>query len=248
MEREQGARPLRTRRGFLNGAAAVGAGITAASVMTTAGAATVGGLAEAAGAPAEDVTASVNLIATAETLAVTFYYTALAGATFHIDERAVASLTVAMEDAMRHLDTLRSLDGRSLTSHFYLPDRMLSDARVFVDTGLTIEAALAGVYLAATRQFATLSQPRLAATAARHAASAAQRLTLIGHLAGLAPHNLMRPAPAWRWVSDAQPALAPFLSGHAGHSEPAHFPSARQYQAALGDTLAGHARPSDRAD
>ena len=235
MEREQGARPSRTRRGFLNSAAVAGMGITAASVMTTAGIGAVGDVAEAAGGPAEDVAAIVNLIATAETLAVTFYYTALTGATFHIDERAVASLRVAMEAAMRHLDALRSLEGRSLNSHFYLPDRMLSDARVFVNAGLTLEAALTGASLAATERFATLGRPLLAASAARHAASAAQRLTLIGHLAGLAPHDVTRPAPAFHRVADAAPMLAPFLTGGAGYSGLARVPSTRQYRAALGD-------------
>ncbi len=247
MGREQGARPLRTRRGFLNSAAVAGAGVTAASVMATTGIGTVADLAEAAGGPVaggpvEDVAAIVNLIATAETLAVTFYYTALTGATFHIDERAVASLAVVMDAEMGRLDTLRSLGGRSLNDRFYLPDRMLSDARVFVDAGLTIEATLAGAYLAATHQFAALGRPPLAATAARHAASAAQHLTLIGHLAGLAPHDVARPAPAFRRVADAAPALTPFLTKSAGYSELARIPSARQYRAALGDIMVERAR------
>jgi len=207
-------------------------GIAAASFVPTVGIGAAGDLAEAAGSSTEDVATIVNLITTAEMLAVTFYYATLTGATFHIHERAVESLTVAMDAEMRHLDTLRSLNGRSMRDHFYLPDRMLSDARVFVNTGVTIETTLAGAYVAATRQFAVRGRPLLAATAALHAASAAQRLTLIGHLAGLPAQDLTMSTPAFHHVSDAARALAPFFVGGTGFSGPIGFPSARQYGAA----------------
>lgn len=230
MEREQGTRTMRTRRGFLNSAAVAGVGIAGASVAGTFGI----GVAEAAGTPAEDSAAILNMATLAETLAVTFYYTVLTGAAFHIDAPAVESLTLTMDAEMRHLQTLRSLGGRSRRQHFYLPDRMLSDASVFVDTGLRVEAAVVGAYLAATHQFAALGQPLLAATAARHAASEAQHLTLLGHLAGLPPRDLAPPALVFQRVSDAALALAPFLAGGGGFGELARFPSAHRYQAARG--------------
>jgi hypothetical protein len=49
------------------------------------------------------------------------------------------------------------------TEHFFRPERVLSDARVFVNAGTLLETTLVGVYLAAT--------------AARHAASEAAART-----------------------------------------------------------------------
>jgi hypothetical protein len=180
----------------------------------------------------------INLAATAETLAVTFYYTSITGATFHIDAPAVEYLKLAMDAEMHHLQILESLGGTALEQQFYMPDRLLSDASVFVNTGLMLEAALTGAYLAATHQLALLGQPLLAATVAQHAASEAQHSTLLRHLAGLPPNDLTLPAVTSYQMSDALPALTPFLSGRIGFSGPVPFPSARKYQAALGDTRA----------
>ncbi len=242
MGQEQSRQDTRTRRRFLNGAAGVGAGITAAGFVDIFGIGAAGPLAEAAGDPDESVATIVNVAATAETLAVTFYYTVLMGATFRIDEPAGAYLRLAMEAEMSHLDNLRPLGGASSRQRFYLPDRLLTDAGVFVDTAVTVETTLAGVYLAATHQFAALGRPLLAASAAQHAVSEAQHLTLVGQLAGLAPHSLMLPAPVFARVSDAAPALAPFLTEGDGFGRPANAPTARQYQAALGDTTATRMR------
>jgi hypothetical protein len=242
MGQEQSRQDTHTRRRFLNSAASVGAGITAAGFVDIFGGGATGPLAEAAGDPGESVATIVNVAATVETLAVTFYYTVLVGATFRVDAPAVTYLTGAMETEMRHLDGLRPLGGASLKQCFYLPDRLLADAGVFVDTAVTIETTLGTAYLAATHQFAALGRPLLAATAAQHAASAAQHLTLIGHLAGLAPHSLTLPAQTSHRVSDAALALTPFLRGGSSFSAPVNAPTARQYQAALDHAMAAHVR------
>jgi hypothetical protein len=100
-----------------------------------------------------------------------------------------------------------------------MPQRVLADARIFVDTGLRIETVFAGSYLAATHQFAALGQPKLAATAAQHGASEAQHLTQIAHIAGLQANDLSLPAPLFYQISDAMHALAPFIKGGAGFGE-----------------------------
>ncbi len=247
MKPEQNTQTTSTRRGFLQGAAEVGVGITAASAgVTAAGFVGLFGLGPTE-AHAEDAATILDLAATAETLAATFYYTALTGATFRIDKRALAHLKLTMDAELHHLEILRSLGGASLRQHFYLPDRLLADASVFVTTSLTIETALADAYVAATHQLAVLGQPLLAATAAQLGASAAQHLTMIGQLAGLTPHGLTLPAAGFRRVSDAAPALAPFLTGGAGFNGPVHVPSARQYRAALGHTAAERVQPFVRA-
>lgn len=243
MGQEQGRQDTRTRRRFLNGAAGVGAGITAVGFVDIFGGGAGGALAEAAGDPGAAAATIVNVVATAETLAVTFYYTVLTGATFRVDAPAVDDLRWTLEAEMRHLDGLRSLGGASLRQRFYLPDHLLTDAGVFVDTAVTLEATLAGAYLAATHQFAVLGQPLLAATAAQHAASEAQHLTLIGHLAGLPAHDLTLSTTAFHLMSDAVRALAPFLAGGTGFHGPLSVPSARQYQAARDASTAERRQP-----
>jgi len=243
MELEQSTQTTNTRRGFLQSAAEVGVGIGAASAgMTAASFGGILGLGPAV-AHAEDGGAILDLAATAETLAVTFYYTALTGATFRMDERALAHLKLTMDAGLHHLEILRSLGGRSLREQFYLPERLLADASVFVATSLTIESALADAYVAATHQFAALGQPALAATAAQLGASAAQHQTLIGQLAGLTPVGQTLPAAGFRRVSDATPVLAPFLAGGSGVEGPVRFPSTRQYRAALGNVKAERVQP-----
>ena len=214
---------VRTRRGFLNGAAGVGAGIAAGSFADILGT----GVARAGGLPGHDAPAILDLAATAETLAIAFYQAALDGAAFHIGEKARTQLKVAMDVERGHLRTVHSLGGTALQQRFYLPDRLLQDASVFVDTGLKLETALAGAYLAATRQFAELGQPALAATSAALGASEAQHLTLLGHLAGLSLDDLTLSTPSFRRASEALPVLAPFLSGGSGFFGPVSIPAGR---------------------
>jgi Ferritin-like domain len=217
------------RRGFLKGAAGIGGGIAAASFVEAFGLQR-SALAADAG---DDVQTIVNLAATAETLAVTFYYSALTGATFDLAEDDLVYLRLAMDAEKYHLDFLNSAGGKTLTDKFYVPATVLSDVNVFVKTGLAAETAFIGAYLAATRRFAELGQPRLAATTAQHAVSEGQHLTLIRDIAGLIPNDLGLPAPVYYNVSDAVPTLSPFLTGGAGFIGPVSFPTAAQYTAAL---------------
>lgn len=239
MTAEQSDQSARTRRSFLRGAVGVGGGIGAASFVRAFG---VGG-AQAAEVTENDIATIVNLAATAEALAVTFYYTMLTQATFHVGEDATEYLKLAMDAEMHHLQILQALGGRSSAQQFYMPQRMHSDASVFVDTGLRAETVFAGAYLAATHRFAMLGQPQLAATAAQHGASEAQHLTLIRHLAGMVPNDLTLPAPLFAHETDAAPALAPFLQGGAGFDVPVSLPSSDQLQAALGGSAAARVQP-----
>lgn len=205
-----------TRRGFLNGAAGVGAGSAVGSFADILGI----GAVRASGLSGHDAVAILDLAATAETVAIAFYRTVIDGATFHIGGKALAGLKMALDAERGHLRTVRSLGGTALQQRFYLPDRLLQDASVFVETGLKLEPALAGAYLAATRQFAELGQPALAATAASLGASEAQHLTLLGHLAGLSADDLTLSTPSFRRASEALPVLVPFLTGGAGFFGP----------------------------
>lgn len=218
------------RRSFLKGGAALGGGIAAASFIDMFG---LGKSALAAEA-GDDIQTMVNLAATAETLAVTFYYSAITGAQFDLEPEDVTYLKLAMDAEKYHLDFLTGAGGKSLADKFYVPATVLSDVNTFVQTGLAAETAFIGAYLAATRRFAELGQPALAATTAQHAASEYQHLTLIRDIAGLIPNDLGLPAPIYYNVSDAVPTLAPFLTGGDGFIGPVSFPTTAQYDAALG--------------
>ncbi|GAB4213106.1 MAG: ferritin-like domain-containing protein [Roseiflexaceae bacterium] len=218
-----------TRRSFMKGAAGLGGGLAMASFAGAFGLSEV----EAAHDRRDDVQTILNLAATAETLAVTFYYSALTAGQFNLSDEDVQYLRLAMDAEKYHLDFLTSAGGRALTQRFYVPANVLTDIDVFVRTGLAAETAFVGAYLAATRRFAELEQPRLAATTAQHAVSEGQHLTLIRDIAGLVPNDLGLPAPVYYNVSDAVPTLAPFLNGGSGFIGPVSYPTAEQYNAAL---------------
>ncbi len=215
-----------SRRNFLKGAAGIGGGAALASFAGAFGIST-------ASAANDDTQTIANLAATAETLAVTFYYAAITGAQFSLSSDEVRYLRLAMDAEKYHLEVLQSLGGQSLTQQFYVPANVLSDVNTFINTGLAAETAFVGAYLAATRTFAEAGQGRLAATTAQHGASEFQHLTLIRDIAGLVPNDLALPAPIYYNVSDAVPTLAPFLNGGSGFIGPVSYPSQDQYNAAL---------------
>lgn len=215
-----------SRRSFLKGAAGIGGGAALASFAGAFGIST-------ASAANDDTQTIANLAATAETLAVTFYYAAITGAKFSVSSSDVEYLRLAMAAEKYHLDILNSLGGKSLTQQFYVPANVLSDVNTFVNTGLAAETAFTAAYLAATRTFAEAGQGRLAATTAQHACSEFQHLTLIRDIAGFVPNDLALPAPIYYNVSDAVPTLAPFLNGGNGFIGPVAYPSTDQFNAAL---------------
>jgi hypothetical protein len=225
-----------SRRAFMKGTAGIGGGLALAGFAGAFGM----GAAQAAAAN-DDVQTIANLAATAETLAVTFYYAGITGAQFSIDAADVAYLRLAMDAEQYHLDILGTLAGKSLTQQFYVPADVLTDANVFVQTGLAAETAFVAAYLAATRVLAEGGHGKLAATTAQHAASEAVHLSLIRDIAGLVPNDLALPAAIYYNVSDAVPTLAPFLKGGEGFIGPVSYPSKAQFEAALGGLRANRA-------
>jgi hypothetical protein len=230
---------LLSRRGLLKGAAGLTGGVAAASFAGIFGISA----AQAAHNRNDDPQTILNLAATAETLATTFYHAALTLAEFDVDDADVLYLKLALDAEKYHLDFLMANGGRSLTQQFYVPATLLSDPAVFVQVGTQAETAFVGAYLAATRRFAELNEQRLAATAAQHACSEAQHLTLLRGIGGLAPNNLALPLPIYYNVSDAVPTLAPFLQGGEGFIGPVTAPTADQISAVLGGVKSDPSRP-----
>ncbi|MEN9935797.1 MAG: hypothetical protein RLZZ387_2376 [Chloroflexota bacterium] len=223
-----------TRRGFIKGVGAV-AGAAAALSFTHAF-----GLKEAYAAhnANDDVATIANLAATAETLAATSYYYTIMNNPLGFSDSAIAYLKLAMSSELYHLKILQSLGGRSLADRFYTPANFLSSKAVNTATFTTAETAFTGAYLAATRRFAELGNPRLAATTAQHAATEAEHLALSRLIGGQIPNPNGLPAPIYYNVSDAAPTLAPFLQGGSGFVGPVPFPGEEAIMQLVGDMKA----------
>jgi hypothetical protein len=219
-----------SRRTFVKGAAGLGGGIAAASYASAMGIST----AFASHNTNDEPQTILNLAATAETLAVTHYYSALTARTFDLSDADVLYLKNALDSEQKHLDFLMANGGQSLTQQFFVPATLLSDAGVFVQVTTTAETAFVGAYLAATRRFAELGNPRLAATAAQVACVEAQHLALARDIGGLVPNDISLALPIYYNVSDAVPTLAPFLKGGEGFIGPVAYPGKDKVMAALG--------------
>lgn len=219
-----------SRRTFLKGTAAVGGGIAVASF------ASMFGMHDAYAAHnAEDsVETMANLAATAETLALTSYYYTIKGNPLGFDDKSLLYFKYAMSSELYHLHVLQSLGGQSLASEFYTPTKFLSDKGVNVQTFIAAETAFVGAYLAATRRFAELGEPRLAGTTAQHAATEVEHLALTRQAGGFLPNPNALPAPIFYNVSDAVPVLGPFLQGGSGFAGPVPFPGEDAVMALLG--------------
>ncbi|MDZ4717906.1 MAG: hypothetical protein SH847_05505 [Roseiflexaceae bacterium] len=225
-----------SRRTFLKGTAGIGGGIAMASFTS------MFGLKDALAAGSFDNQDSVetmaNLAATAETLAATSYYYTILNNPLGFSDAAISYLKLAMSSELYHLKVLQSLGGKSLAQQFYTPANFLSDLAVNTATFTTAETAFTGAYLAATRRFAELGQPRLAATTAQHAATEAEHLALQRLIGGQVPNPNALPAPIFYNVSDAIPVLAPFLQGGSGFVGPVPFPGEDAITALAGDMKA----------
>lgn len=186
----------------------------------------------------DEVGTIANLAATAETLAATSYYNTIKNNPLGFTDFQLQYLKLALSSELYHLAVLQSLGGKSLAAKFYVPEKFLSDKSVNVATFMAAETAFTGAYLAATRRFAELGNPRLAATTAQHAATEAEHLALTRLVGGFIPNPNALPAPIFYNVSDAVPVLGPFLQGGKGFIGPVDFPGVDAINALLGDTQA----------
>jgi hypothetical protein len=219
---------LLNRRTFLKGAA--GAGML--SMTGFAGLFSASSVSAAEGG--DDVQTILNLAATAETLAVTHYYSIIMSRTFDLADDEIVYLKFALDQEQSHLEFLNANGAKSLTSSFYVPSTLLSDKGVFVQVTDTAETAFVGAYLAATRRFADLGNSRLAATAAQVACIESQHLALVRDIGGLVPNETTLALPVFFNVSNAVPVLAPFLNGGSGFIGPVQYPGKDNVVAALG--------------
>jgi hypothetical protein len=224
-----------SRRGFLKGAAATGGGLALAGFVE------LFGLRDAYANHdrKDDPVTIASLASTAETLAATSYYYTILNNPFGFSNVFLNYLKLAMTSELYHKAVVESLGGKPLATRFYVPEKFLTSKEVNTATFLAAETAFTAAYLAATRRFAELGQPRLAATTAQHAATEAEHLALSRIVGGAQPANPNAlPAPIYYNVSDAVPTLAPFLQGGAGFIGPVEFPGADAINKLAGDLQA----------
>lgn len=184
----------------------------------------------------DSIETMLNLAATAETLAVTHYHAALTSGGLDLSDAEKVILRAALSSELQHLEFINASGGKALTDQFYVRRNAYSDRAEFVSQTDFAEVIFVGAWLAATRRFAELGNPRLAATAAQVAAVEQSHKALIRTFGpGLVPNNVSLAQPVLYNVSDAVPFVAPFLSGGEGMVGPARYPGADEARKVIGD-------------
>ena len=98
-----------------------------------------------------------------------------------------------------------------------------------------IETTFISAYLAACRRLSELGASLLAATAAQVAAIEQEHLSIVRGIGGRRPNNIAFARALFFNVSDAVPALQPFLEGGANYEGPVAFPGAEAIRDLIGD-------------
>jgi hypothetical protein len=205
------------------------------------------GLSRVSAANGDDIPTILNVAATAETFACTHYYQTL-NSKITFTSPQIAYIKAALEEEFDHLQYLKANGGNALTDKFYFPLGALNSRVSFGTFSAVAESVFVGAYLAATRRFAELGQPLLAATAAQVAVIEGQHLALVRETALLLPNNVPLGEPLYNNVSDAVPSLQPILDGKPGalgpmEKQPVSFPGADAIHKAIGKSGLSPVKP-----
>ena len=178
----------------------------------------------------------IDIAATAESLAVTFYYNALAAGSALPNVNSTANqnyFQAAVVQEFVHLEYLRKLGAHPVTSKFYFPPNMFTDESVFFSTALTLEAYFISAYLAAAIDFSgavssniTAANPVFLGFAVQVLGVECEHRALLGVAANISPPNgLIVETALLSNVNAAVPPLTPFLDGSAGFVGPVYQPN-----------------------
>jgi len=186
----------------------------------------------------DDIPTILHIAATAETFACTHYFQALSSK-IRFTTPQLAYIKAALEEELIHLEFLNANGGKAIVDAFYLPQGVFKSAVSFGTVTSVAETVFVGAYLAATRRFAELGQPLLAATAAQVAVIEGQHLALVRQTANQLPNNIPLGEPKFYNVSDAVAVLQPLLDGKEGglgamEKEPIKYPGAEAVRKAIG--------------
>jgi hypothetical protein len=225
----------RTRRDFfastakLAGATALGAAGAGLLQPIAAKAATSGGNTDTA----QNI---LDIAATAEALAVTFYFHGLQAGMNLPDVNSTANrnyFQAATVQETEHLLYLEKFGAAKPPRHFFFPNNMFTDQSVFFQTALTLEAYFISAYLAAALDFSgavssnmTTANPTFLGFAVQVLGVECEHRALLGVAANVNPPNgIIIESALVKTVQDAGAALAPFLTGGEGYAGPLSLPT-----------------------
>jgi hypothetical protein len=235
----EAARTPDSRRGFfartakLAGATALGASGAALLQPIAARAAT---LPRATASNADQLQDIINIAATAEALATTFYYNALAAGAALPDVNSTANqnyFQAAAVQEFEHLVVLEKLGAHPIATEFYFPANMFTSESVFFPTALTLESYFISAYLQAALDFSgavssgiTTANPYALGFCVQVLGVECEHRALLGVAANInPPNNLIIETALLKSVDSAVGALAPFLTGGDGFTGPYKLPS-----------------------
>ncbi|HTZ70879.1 MAG TPA: ferritin-like domain-containing protein [Acetobacteraceae bacterium] len=181
----------------------------------------------------------IDIAATAEALASTFYYHALeAGSKLpHVNSSANQNyFQAAVTQEYEHLRYLQKLGATPATTEFYFPDGMFNDETVFFPTALSLEEYFIAAYLAASLDFSgavssgiTQANPYALGFAVQVLGVECEHRALLGVAANNTPPNdRIVEAALLKSVAASLVPLKPFLSGGSGFSGPYKLPAAHK--------------------
>jgi hypothetical protein len=242
----EGMRAGESRRGFFNRTAKI-AGATA---LGAAGIKLLQPIAAAAAAgttykSSDTLQEVIDIAATAEALASTFYYHALAANSKLPNVNSPANqnyFQAAITQEYEHLRYLRKLGATPATTSFYFPDGMFSDENVFFPTALVLEEYFIAAYLTAALDFSGAYSIKIK-TANTYALGfavqvlgvEAEHRALLGVAGNINPPNgRILESGLLTTVGQAVGVLKPFLSGGSGYTGPYNLPEEKQI-----NTIAG---------
>ncbi|MDX2140516.1 MAG: SH3 domain-containing protein [Chloroflexota bacterium] len=180
----------------------------------------------------DDPQTMLNLAATAETFACVHYFTAINSAeALELTEQEVNWLKSFLDAELKHKQFLEANGAQSLATEFFVPENLFTDRALFVETTNTAENWFIAAYLAATRRFAELGEPLLAATTAQVSGVEAEHQALIRLMGDLQPSFQTLKEPLFFNTSEVVPLFQPFLEGGDGFTGPAAFPGEDEIQA-----------------
>jgi Ferritin-like domain/TAT (twin-arginine translocation) pathway signal sequence/Bacterial SH3 domain len=185
----------------------------------------------------DDPQTILDLAATAETFACVHYYTAINSAeALGLSEDEVNQLKAFLDSELQHKLFLEANGATALATEFYVPGNLFSDRDTFIATSNVAENWFVAAYLAATRRFAELGEPLLAATSAQVMGVEAEHQALLRLMGGLKPSFQVLKEPLFWNTSEVGPLFQPFLDGSGeGFVGPAAFPGADEIAALVGD-------------
>ncbi len=173
--------------------------------------------------PSDTLQSIINIAATAECLAVTFYYHSLAGERLpNVNDSANRNyFQAAMVQEYVHLQILESLGAKPLTKKFYFPTHMFAEESVFFPTASTLENYFISAYLAAAMEFSgavvsgiTTANPVAIGLAVQIAGIECEHRALLNVAASVTPpNNVLIETALLTTVGGALAPLMPFTQG-----------------------------------